>query len=85
MVFAFLFPSGVLLGHVSLERGLGSLLEIAGEALTPVIGAARYLIFATQFILVFGLAFEFPAFLFAAAAADAVTSKLLRSNHCATG
>lgn len=80
-VFAFLFLVGVLMGYVALERGLGFLLEFGGDALTPIIGADFYLKFATRFILAFGLAFEFPVFLFAAAAAGAVSSKKLRSNR----
>ncbi|MEA2024918.1 MAG: twin-arginine translocase subunit TatC [Actinomycetota bacterium] len=80
-VFAFLFLVGVLIGYFALERGLGFLLEFGGDALTPIIGADFYLKFATRFILAFGLAFEFPVFLFAAAAAGAVSSKKLRSNR----
>ncbi|MCJ7780362.1 MAG: twin-arginine translocase subunit TatC [Acidimicrobiia bacterium] len=80
-VFSFLFLSGVLVGYVALERGLGFLLEFGGDALTPIIGADFYLKFATRFILAFGIAFEFPVFLFAAAAIGIVNSKMLRSNR----
>ncbi len=80
-VFVVLFLAGVVLGYTSLERGLGFLLEFGGDALTPIIGADFYLKFATRFILAFGLAFEFPVFLFAAAAVGAVSSKMLRSNR----
>lgn len=80
-VFVFLFISGVVVGYVALERGLGFLLEFGGETLVPVIGADFYLKFATRFILAFGIAFEFPVFLFAAAAAGFVTSKKLRHNR----
>ncbi len=80
-VFVFLFLTGVVVGYVALERGLGFLLEFGGDALTPIIGADFYLKFATRFILAFGLAFEFPVFLFAAAAVGAVSSKVLRSNR----
>ena len=80
-VFAFLFLSGVVVGYVALERGLGFLLDFGGDALTPIIGADFYLKFATRFILAFGLAFEFPVFLFAAAAVGAVNSRALRSNR----
>ncbi len=80
-VFVFLFLLGVLVGYVALERGLGFLLEFGGDALTPIIGADFYLKFATRFILAFGLAFEFPVFLFAAAAVGVVNSKMLRSNR----
>ncbi len=80
-VFAFLFISGVLIGYIALERGLGFLLDFGGDALTPVIGADFYLKFAMRFILAFGFAFEFPVFLFASAAVGAVSSKTLRSNR----
>lgn len=80
-VFVILFLTGVVVGYIALERGLGFLLEFGGDALTPIIGADFYLKFATRFILAFGLAFEFPIFLFAAAAVGAVSSKVLRSNR----
>jgi sec-independent protein translocase protein TatC len=80
-VFVLLFLVGVVVGYVALERGLGFLLEFGGDTLTPIIGADFYLKFATRFILAFGLAFEFPVFLFAAAAVGAVSSKVLRSNR----
>ena len=80
-VFVILFTSGIVLGYVSLERGLGFLLSFGGDSLEPVIGADFYLKFATRFILAFGIAFEFPVFLFAAAAVGAVTSEKLRANR----
>lgn len=80
-VFVFLFVSGVLVGYAALQRGLSFLLDFGGEALVPVIGADFYIKFATRFILAFGIAFEFPVFLFAAAAVGAVNSKKLRANR----
>jgi sec-independent protein translocase protein TatC len=80
-VFVILFAMGVVVGYIALERGLAFLLDFGGDALTPVIGADFYLKFATRFILAFGIAFEFPVFLFAAAAVGAVTSRQLRSNR----
>ncbi|MEN8233476.1 MAG: twin-arginine translocase subunit TatC [Actinomycetota bacterium] len=80
-VFVLLFFSGVVVGYAALERGLGFLLEFGGDTLTPVIGADFYLKFAMRFILAFGLAFEFPVFLFAAAAVGAVSSSTLRENR----
>ena len=81
IVFVFLFTMGITIGYAALERGLAFLLSFGGDALTPVIGADFYLKFATRFILAFGIAFEFPVFLFAAAAVGAVTSKKLRENR----
>jgi sec-independent protein translocase protein TatC len=80
-VFTALFFFGVAVGYVALERGLVFLLDFGGESLQPLIGVDAYLRFATRFILAFGIAFEFPVFLFAAAAMGAVTSKTLRSNR----
>ncbi len=81
LVFVFLFLAGVFVGYIALERGLAFLLDFGGDVLVPVIGADFYLKFATRFILAFGLAFEFPVFLFAAAAVGAVSSEKLRKNR----
>jgi sec-independent protein translocase protein TatC len=80
-VFGLLFIFGVAVGYLALERGLGFLLDFGGDSLRPLIGVDAYLRFATRFIFAFGVAFEFPVFLFAAAAFGAVSSKMLRSNR----
>lgn len=80
-VFVTLFILGCAVGYLALERGLVFLLEFGGDALEPVIGAEDYLRFATRFILAFGIAFEFPVFLFAAAAFGIVSSRMLGSNR----
>ncbi len=80
-VFVVLFIMGIVVGYAALERGLAFLLDFGGDSLTPVIGADFYLKFATRFILAFGIAFEFPVFLFAAAAIGAINSKKLRDNR----
>ncbi|MGI9584537.1 MAG: twin-arginine translocase subunit TatC [Acidimicrobiia bacterium] len=80
-VFVLLFVAGVVVGYLALERGLVFLLDFGGDSLQPVIGADAYLKFVTRFILAFGIAFEFPVFLFMAAAFGAVSSTLLRSNR----
>lgn len=67
-VLAILFLAGIGFGYWSLQRGLGFLLDFGGDDLEPVIGGSFYLTFALRFILVFGLAFEFPVFLYLAAA-----------------
>ncbi|MEZ5175621.1 MAG: twin-arginine translocase subunit TatC [Acidimicrobiia bacterium] len=79
-VLAFLFLLGVFVGYLALERGLNFLLDFGGDALVPVIGADYYLRFAMRFLLAFGLAFQFPVFLFGAAAFNLVTSRQLRSS-----
>lgn len=80
-VFALLFIAGVIVGYIALERGLVFLLDFGGDALQPLVGVDAYLKFSMRFILMFGAAFEFPVFLFAAAAMGVVTSEKLRSNR----
>ena len=67
-----LFIGGVVAGYWALGRGLDFLLDF-GTGLEPTIGGSFYLSFAMRFILVFGLAFEFPVFLFAASALGVVS------------
>jgi sec-independent protein translocase protein TatC len=80
-VFVLLFLAGIVVGYLALERGLAFLLDFGGDTLEPVIGAQFYMSFAMRFLLAFGLAFEFPVFIFAAAAAGVVTSRQLSSNR----
>lgn len=79
IIFVLLFLAGVVVGYFALERGLGFLLGFGSENLEPVIGADYYLSFAMRFILAFGISFEFPVFIFAAAAVGVVSSAQLRS------
>jgi len=71
-VLVLLFVGGIWFGYWSLERGLGFLIDFGGDDLDPTIGGDFYLSFALRFLLVFGIAFEFPVFLFLAAAAGVV-------------
>jgi sec-independent protein translocase protein TatC len=73
---AVLFTGGVVFGYVILPRGLEFLLGIQ-EGLEPIIGVGSYISLTLRFLLVFGLAFEFPVFLFAAAAAGLLSSSQL--------
>ena len=71
-----LFAAGVLFGYWTLPRGLEFLLGIFPGVQTDLqIGA--YYSFVLRFIFAFGLAFLYPVFLFAAAAAGVVTSEQL--------
>ena len=47
----------------------------------PVIGVNRYLNFAFRYLLVFGVAFLFPVFVFTAGAVGAVSSKQLKKGR----
>lgn len=74
-----LFAAGVVAGYLALPLTLRILLGFGDEFLEPTIGAEFYLRFAMRFMLGFGVALEFPVFLFAAAALGLVTSQKLGS------
>lgn len=80
-VLALLFIGGVAFGYWSLERGLGFLLDFGEGRLDAEIGASFYLSFAMRFLLVFGIAFEFPVFLFLTAAVGVVGWRQLASGR----
>lgn len=75
-----LFISGVAFGYWSLPRGLEFLLGIfPGVETNLQIG--QYYSFTLRFLLAFGLAFLFPVFLYAAAAAHLITSRQLANGR----
>ena len=76
MALAVLFGGGVVFGYLILPKGLEFLLGIQ-SGLDPIIGVSSYISLALRFLLVFGLAFEFPVFLFAASAAGLLSSQQL--------
>ena len=76
IALAVLFSGGVVFGYLILPRGLEFLLGIQ-SGLDPIIGVSSYISLALRFLLVFGLAFEFPVFLFAASAAGLLSSQQL--------
>ena len=80
-VLVLLFLVGVGVGYLALERGLVFLLDFGGDAIEPFIGADNYLKFVMRFLLVFGIAFQFPVFLFVGAAFGLVKSAWLRSER----
>ena len=71
-----LFVGGVVFGYLTLPRGLDFLLKIFPDVETNL-RLGDYYSFTLRFLLAFGLAFLFPVFLFAAAAAGIITSKQL--------
>ena len=71
-VLVLLFLGGLAFGYWSLQRGLGFLLDFGSDRLEPTIGGNHYLTFAMRFLLVFGISFLFPVFLFLAAAVGVV-------------
>ncbi|MGZ5384563.1 MAG: twin-arginine translocase subunit TatC [Acidimicrobiia bacterium] len=76
VALAVLFTGGVVFGYLILPRGLEFLLGIQ-SGLDPIIGVSSYISLALRFLLVFGLAFEFPVFLFATSAAGLLSSQQL--------
>ncbi|NIA24631.1 MAG: twin-arginine translocase subunit TatC [Gammaproteobacteria bacterium] len=75
-----LFAGGAAFGYYILPRGLVFLLGIQ-PGLTSVIGASDYFGLTLRFLLVFGVAFEFPVFLFAAATVGLVNSTQLKKGR----
>ncbi len=72
-----LFGVGVVFGYWTLPRGLDFLLQVLPEV-DAVLRIGDYMSFVMRFLLVFGVAFEFPLFLFVAAAAGLVSSAQLK-------
>lgn len=71
-----LFVGGVVFGYWTLPRGLAFLLNIFPDVTNDLrIGA--YYSFTLRYLAAFGLAFLYPVFLFAAAAAGVVTAPQL--------
>ena len=81
LTLVILFVAGV--GFAYWTHGTGPRLaaRFRGDRLTPVIGVNRYLNFAFRYLLVFGVAFLFPVFVFAAGAVGAVSSRQLRKGR----
>lgn len=73
-----LFITGTGFAYWTMPQALGFLLGF-GESLGNTVGVSAYVNFAIRYLLVFGLAFQYPVFLFAAGAADLVTPEKLRS------
>ena len=76
-----LFLGGLAFGYWSLERGLGFLIDFGGDSLQPVIAGDYYLSFALRFLLVFGVAFEFPVFIYSLALMGVVGWRRLASGR----
>lgn len=71
-----LFAAGVFFGYWALPRGLEFLLGVFPDVQTDL-RIGDYYSFVLRFIFAFGLAFLYPVFLFAAAAAGVVSSEQL--------
>ncbi len=78
---AVLFVGGVAFAYWTMERAYDWLIGFGGDRLTPVIGVNQYLTFTFRYLLVFGIAFLFPVFVFAAGASGVVTSRQLKTGR----
>ncbi len=77
-VMALLFVAGIALGYYTLPLALRVLFSFGGGLLRETIGVNYYFSFAMRFLLAFGIAFQYPVFIFAAAALGLVSSHTLR-------
>ena len=75
-VFVLLFVSGVLFGYTLLPQALRVLLNIFPDVQSDL-RIGPYYSFVIRLLLAFGVTFQFPVFLFGAAAAGAVNSRQL--------
>lgn len=77
---AVLFAGGVAFGYFVLPRGLDFLLNIFPEVRNDLL-IGDYYSFVLRFLLAFGLAFLYPVFLFAAAAAGLISSEQMANGR----
>ncbi|MBT8248672.1 MAG: twin-arginine translocase subunit TatC [Acidimicrobiia bacterium] len=73
-----LFVVGTIFAYWTMPQALRFLLGF-GETFGNTVGVSAYVNFAIRYLLVFGLAFQYPVFLFAAGAAGLVRTEQLRS------
>jgi sec-independent protein translocase protein TatC len=75
-----LFLSGILLGYVTLPKGLEILIGFNPEGVTNLVDFNEYLTFFSRTLIVFGIAFEIPLFVVLLNLAGVVSGKAL-GNH----
>jgi len=74
--FVLLFLAGIAFAFWILPRGLAFLLTIFDDVQSQL-RIGDYFSFVIRFLLVFGVAFQYPVFLFAVAAAGLITARQL--------
>ncbi|CAN5387465.1 twin-arginine translocase subunit TatC [soil metagenome] len=72
-----LFLAGILLGYVTLPKGLEILIGFNPDGLTNLVDFSEYLTFFSRTLLVFGIAFEIPLFVVLLNLAGLVSGKTL--------
>lgn len=76
-----LFLIGVVLGYVTLPKGLEVLIGLNPDGVTNLVDFNEYLQFFTRTLLVFGLAFEIPVFVVMLNRAGVVSGKALAAHR----
>ncbi len=76
-----LFLAGVLLGYLTLPKGLEVLIGFTPEGLTNLVEFNDYLTFFSRTLLVFGIAFEIPVFVVMLNLAGIVKGKSLGAHR----
>ncbi len=76
-----LFLAGVVLGYVTLPKGLEILIGFNPEGLTNLVDFDGYLSFFSRTLLVFGIAFEIPLFVVLLNLAGVVSGKSLGAHR----
>jgi sec-independent protein translocase protein TatC len=76
-----LFVAGVVLGYVTLPKGLEILIGLNPDGITNLVEFSEYLQFFSRTILVFGLAFEIPVFVVLLNLAGVVSGKSLGAHR----
>jgi sec-independent protein translocase protein TatC len=76
-----LFLVGVVLGYVTLPKGLEVLIGLNPDGVTNLVDFNEYLQFFTRTLLVFGLAFEIPVFVVMLNLAGVVSGKSLGAHR----
>jgi sec-independent protein translocase protein TatC len=80
-VAAPLFLVGIVLGYVTLPKGLEVLIGLNPDGITNLVEFSEYLQFFTRTLLVFGLAFEIPVFVVMLNLAGVVSGKTLGAHR----
>jgi sec-independent protein translocase protein TatC len=75
---SFFFALGILFGYfVALPFGCKFLLKYTRESIKPFLDMNAYLSFSVRFLLIFGLAFEFPVLLLVLSRVGAINAEML--------
>lgn len=73
-----MFAAGIAFAAWIVPRGLGILLQLGGDGISPLLGAREYLTFLLTMGLAFGVVFELPLVLAALVLAGTLTARAMR-------